>query len=353
MNADWQAFLSTRGASAIADGSANEGAAAFPKVAADTPCALTDLAHLGVIAVGGPEAVDFLQGQVSNDVRELSGTHTQLNSHCSAKGRMLASFRLLRSGESLLLLLPRCQLDTLLKRLRMFVLRAKVSIDDATDALVRFGIIGRCADDALAGRFGALPRGDNDMSQAGDLALIRVAGEVPRYLVIGPAAEAQAIWQAAVEQGAVEAHPDLWALNDIRAGIPTVLPETADAFVPQMANLHLIDGVSFHKGCYTGQEVVARIQYLGKLKRRMYIAEADTDSGPKPGDALSAAGSGSEQGPGRVIDARASAPGRWELLVVAEIAAAEGGELRLSGNGRDDGPVLKLRAPAYGFGEAS
>jgi folate-binding protein YgfZ len=342
MNPDWQAFLTARGAPVGEDG------AQFAAVAQDAPCALTDLSHLGLIAVGGPEAADFLQGQVSNDVRELSDTHTQLSSHCSPKGRMLANFRLLRFEESLFLVLPRRQMGPLLKRLRMFVLRAKVSIDDASDALVCFGIIGGCADDALAAHFGALPQADNDMTRAGDAALIRIAGALPRYLYIGPAETAKALWQDAAAQGAVETHADLWTLQDIRAGIPTVLPETADAFVPQMTNMQLIDGVSFHKGCYTGQEVVARMQYLGKLKRRMYIAEAETDTAPRPGDALSAPGSSSEQGPGRVVDARASAPGRWELLVVAEIPAAEGGELRLG----DDGPLLKVRAPAYGFGDA-
>ena len=347
MQPDWRAFLESRSAAIGDDGAARFGSS--PAAGSEPPCAVIDLSHLGLIAVGGPEAAQFLQGQLSNDVRELSDNHTQLSSHCSPKGRMLANFRLLRSGESLFLLLPRRQVDAVRKRLGLFVLRAKVSIDDLSDALVCFGIIGHCADEILAGRFGALPHGDNDMARAGDAALIRVAGPQPRYLFIGPAAEAKALWQAAAEQGAVEAHPDLWALHDIRAGIPTVLPETADAFVPQMANMHLIDGVSFHKGCYAGQEVVARMQYLGKLKRRMYIAEADTDVPPKPGDALSAAGSSSEQGPGRVVDARASAPGHWELLVVAEIAAAEGGELRLG----DDGPVLKLRAPAYGFGDAA
>jgi folate-binding protein YgfZ len=344
MNPDWQAFLTARGASIPA-----QGAAQFAVAAPDTGCALTDLSHLGLIAIGGPEATDFLQGQVSNDVRELSDTHTQLSSHCSPKGRMLANFRLLRIEESLFLVLPRSQMDGLLKRLRMFLLRAKASIDDASDALVCFGIIGDCADDVLAGHFGSLPRTDNDMARAGDAALIRVAGERARYLCLCPATEAQSLWQAVVEAGATEAHADLWALHDIRAGIPTVLPETADAFVPQMANMQYIDGVSFHKGCYTGQEVVARMQYLGKLKRRMYIAEVETDTQPRPGDPLSAPGSSSEQGPGRVVDARASAPGRWEMLVVAEIAAAEGDGLQLGVGG----PMLTLRAPAYGFGEAA
>jgi tRNA-modifying protein YgfZ len=344
MNPDWQSFLTARGAPAAEPANVTLTAAA-----PDTACALTDLSQLGLIAIGGPEAADFLQGQVTNDVRELSDTHTQLSSHCSPKGRMLANFRLLRLEESLFLVLPRSQMGALLKRLRMFLLRAKASIDDASDALVCFGVIGACADAVLAAHFGALPQDDNAMSRAGDGALIRVAGERPRYLVIAPVAVAQALWQGAAEAGAVEAHPDLWALHDIRAGLPTVLPETTDSFVPQMTNMQLIDGVSFHKGCYTGQEVVARMQYLGKLKRRMYIAEVETDTRPQPGDALTAPGSSSEQGPGRVVDARATASGRWEMLVVAEIAAAEGGELRLG----EDGPVLKLRAPAYGFGDVA
>jgi folate-binding protein YgfZ len=344
MNQDWQAFLGARGATITDDG-----AARFDAAPADADCALTDLSHLGLIAIGGPEAADFLQGQVSNDVRELSDTHTQFSSHCSPKGRMLANFRLLRIEESLFLVLPRSQMDALLKRLRMFLLRAKATIDDASDALVCCGFVGSCTEGVLAGHFGEVPQGDNDMARAGDAALIRVAGATPRYLFIGPAADAQVLWEAATAAGAVEASPDLWALHDIRAGIPTVLPETTDAFVPQMTNMQLIDGVSFHKGCYTGQEVVARMQYLGKLKRRMYVAEVDTDTAPRPGDVLSAPGSTSEQGPGKVVDARPSAPGHWELLVVAEIGAAEGYGLRLG----DNGPQLQIRAPAYGFGDAA
>jgi folate-binding protein YgfZ len=261
---------------------------------------------------------------------------------------MLANFRVLRIEESLFLVLPRSQKQTLLKRLRMFLLRAKATIDDASDALVCFGIVGNCADDALGELFGALPSGDNDITSAGAATLIRVPGPVPRYLFIGPAEQAQALWQSAAEQ-AVEANADLWALHDIRAGIPTVLPETSEAFVPQMVNMQLIDGVSFTKGCYTGQEVVARMQYLGKLKRRMYTAEVETDIPPRPGDVLSVPGSKSEQAPGRVVDARAIAPGRYALLVVVEISAAEGGEVRLASDGGADGPLLQLQAPPYGF----
>ncbi|MBK1620309.1 folate-binding protein YgfZ [Lamprobacter modestohalophilus] len=343
MNTDWQAFLDSQGGR-IGD----DGAAHFDSAPAEPACAVVDLSHLGLIAVSGPEAQDFLQGQLSNDLRELTATHTQLSSHCSPKGRMLANFRVLRFDERFLLILPRAQLETLLKRLRMFLLRAKATIEDASDALVCMGLVGDCANASLTHAFGSLPEALNAMVRAGDTALIRIPDPSPRYLLIGPAESARAAWEAACAAGAEPANPDLWALRDIRAGIPTVLPETSDSFVPQMANMQLIDGVSFHKGCYTGQEVVARMQYLGKLKRRMYVAQATLDADaepPLPGTLLSAASSTSEQAPGRVVDARATGPGQWEMLVVAEISAAEDGELRLG----DSGPLLKLSPPPYGF----
>lgn len=343
MNTDWQAFLDSQGGR-IGD----DGAAHFDSAPAEPACAVIDLSHLGLIAVSGPEAQDFLQGQLSNDLRELTETHSQLSSHCSPKGRMLANFRALRLDESILLTLPRAQMETLLKRLRMFLLRAKASIDDASDALVCLGLVGDCANVSLSHAFGSLPEAPNAMVRAGDTALIRIPDPSPRYLLIGPAESARAAWQAARAAGADPANPDLWSLRDIRAGIPTVLPETSDSFVPQMANMQLIDGVSFHKGCYTGQEVVARMQYLGKLKRRMYLAQAALDADaepPLPGTLLSSASSTSEQAPGRVVDARATGPGQWEMLVVAEISAAEAGELRLG----DSGPLLKLSPPPYGF----
>jgi folate-binding Fe-S cluster repair protein YgfZ len=112
-----------------------------------------------------------------------------------------------------------------------------------------------------------------------------------------------------------------------------------------MANMQLIDGVSFHKGCYTGQEVVARMQYLGKLKRRMYLAEVDSETAPRPGDALFSPESSSQQGGGTVVMASPVGTGRYELLVVVEIKAAESGEVRLA----EAGPLLRLKAPPYGF----
>lgn len=328
MNPNWKTFLEQQ--------SATTGNTA--------DCALMDLSRFSLVAIRGEDRDSFLQGQLTNDIRELSHTHSQLSGHCSPKGRMLANFRVLRRNDSILLQLPDDKLEEILKRLRMFVLRSKVEITDTSDGLIRIGIAGDCAAALLAPTIPELPKRDNDMVHSGELTTIRMAGSTPRFEIIGPLEPIKALWQT-LSANARIADGDLWALLDIRAGIPTVYAATTDAFVPQMVNMQLIDGVSFTKGCYTGQEVVARMKYLGKLKRRMYLAGVETDTAPQPGDELHADTSKSNQAAGRIVDARAVGNGRYEMLAVIEIEAAENGQVWLGA----DGPVLSVKAPPYGF----
>ncbi|MCG6984003.1 MAG: folate-binding protein [Thiocapsa sp.] len=307
-------------------------------------CRLFDLSHLGLIAVRGDDAADFLQGQLTNDIRELSETHVQWSSHCSQKGRMLASFLVIRAGDAFYLQLPAQRVPELLKRLRMFVLRSRVTLEDASDELVRIALTGDCAAVLLAKRGLPVPDQANGLALTDGLAVIRLSGHLPRLELIGPPDSMREHWEA-FRGTATPSNADGWTLLDIRAGIPTVYNQTADAFVPQMANMQLIDGVSFNKGCYTGQEVVARMQYLGKLKRRMYLAELESDVPPQPGDGLVSASSASQQGSGWVVSASRTEDGRYELLAVVEINAAESGEVRLG----EGGPLLRLKDPPYGF----
>jgi folate-binding protein YgfZ len=339
MNSEWKAFLLSNSAE-IED----TGGVRFPDAPITADCALCDLSHLGLIAVSGTDAQEFLQGQLTNDLRELSDTHSQLSSHCSPKGRMLASFRVFRVDGIFFLQLPRTKLDASFKRLQMFVLRSEVKLTDASDDFATVGISGDCATGLLGHLFQGLPERDHDMIRQGNLVLIRVPGAIPRFQIVGPAAAMEPVWTAL----SIEATPvnrNHWTLLDIRAGVPNVYPETSDAFVPQMVNMQLIDGVSFTKGCYTGQEVVARMQYLGKLKRRMYLGEVTADSPPTPGDELHSPESSSEQAAGRIVDVCALGDGRYELLAVVEIAAAERGDVCLG----KSGPPLKLDEPPYGF----
>ncbi len=340
MNTEWQSFLAAQGATTDAEG------VIFPATAS-TEGSVFDLSHLGLIAIQGADADHFLQGQLSNDMRELTERHSHLSSHCNPKGRMLANFRLFRHAGLIYLQLPREHLPPLLKRLGMFKLRSQVDLHDASDELMRIGLAGPKAPEMLTAATETAPQNNNDVLHHGGLSCIRLPGPNPRFEILGLAESLSQVWINLMAQGAMPANRDQWALLDIRAGIPTIFGATAEAFVPQMTNMQLIDGVSFTKGCYTGQEVVARMQYLGKLKRRMYLARVESPVPPRAGDELYAAGSESGQGAGRIVDARTSGNGDYDLLAVLEITAAEAGDVRLG----EDGPVLEFLDLPYPFPE--
>jgi folate-binding protein YgfZ len=227
----------------------------------------------------------------------------------------------------------------------MYVLRSKVEISDVSDDWVRIGLTGECAEALLQPFFDELPEQVNGVQQQDGMILVRLPGTTPRFEVIGPSPQLKEIWQTAEGQAQPSTNA-LWSWYEIRAGIPTLYPQTQESFVPQMTNLQLIDGVSFTKGCYIGQEVVARMQYLGKLKRRMYLAHVDTETPPQPGDELFAQGSTSGQGAGRVVNAEARGEG-YDLLAVIEIASAEENQVRLG----EDGPLLEILDLPYSYSE--
>ena len=340
MNSQWKAFLESRSARIDAEENVR-----FPEATVEADCALMDLSQLGLVAISGPEAANFLQGQLTNDVLALSENASQLGSHCSPKGRMLASFRVFRTDEAIYLQLPRPKVDAMVKRLRMYLLRTKAAVEDESDRLVAIGIAGECAPSVLGSLLDSVPQQDNGLTRSGDTIAIRVPGPSPRFEILGPPSVMATLWNGLADEATV-VNADFWELLNIRAGIPPVFPETSDAFVPQMANLQLLDGVSFKKGCYTGQEVVARMQYLGKLKRRMYLSRVTAEIPPLPGDTLHCPSSSSEQATGKIVDARLNIDGDYEVLAVVEIEAAENGEVRLDG---PEGPLLSFSEPPYGF----
>jgi folate-binding protein YgfZ len=222
--------------------------------------ALGCLPHIGVLRIAGPDAVNFLQGQVSNDTQRLAEGAPLLAAYSSAQGRVTAVLHLLPHSSGVLALLPRDVLAATCERLRKFVLRAKVKIEDASDRLAVIGVHGAAALRA-AGLEAPDTRGYLERDGIG---IARV----------GPAAASSRYWMIregeAAECGTAPGVERAWRLADIRAGLPTVYAATSEAFVAQMLNLDLIDGISFSKGCYTGQEIIARAQHLGRIKRRMF-----------------------------------------------------------------------------------
>ena len=346
MKIEWQNFLENAGAEIE-----NHKVISFGNIPREqrmihTGLVMCDLSHQGLISVSGDDAADFLQGQLTNDVRNVSLSHSQLSAYCTPKGRVLSNFRIFKREDRLYMRLPNSQLESTMKRMRMFILMSKVSFDDSSDALQRIGVSGPNALAHLKDHIKTLPEQLDDVSQSDNFTIIKLPGLHDRFEIIGEREDIQALWNKLdVHAAPIGSAP--WALLDILAGQPTIYPETSEAFIPQMLNMHIINGVSFQKGCYTGQEVVARMQYLGKTKRQMYHVYIKTNDQVKPGDALFSAESTSGQGTGTVVDAQADVvDGGYEALAVINISDAETGKLQLHD---ENGPDIELRSLPYAF----
>ncbi len=308
---------------------------------------MCDLSHHGLISVDGEDAADFLQGQLTNDIRDVNEQHSQLSAYCTHKGRMLANFRVFKRDGSFYLRLPQSQLETTLKRINMFVLMSKVSMRDASNALVHFGVSGPEANKQLASIISTLPAEADDMSRADGYTIIKCPGTLHRYEIYGELEEMKTLWNQ-LDVNAAPVGASCWEGLDILAGIPTIYPETSESFVPQMTNMQVINGVSFQKGCYTGQEVVARMQYLGKLKRRMFHIHIETSDKVSPGEKLFSKTSTSGQGPGVIVNAQINPEGGYSALAVINIADAEAGTLQLH---NEDGPHISVKSLPYSIEE--
>jgi folate-binding protein YgfZ len=250
----WFEFLQGRGAR-IADGAvADFGDPARELAAARDATIVADLSHNALIAVSGDDAATFLHNQLTNDVQGLAVDAAQWTGWCSPKGRLLASFLLIRRADRFLILLPAEIAPAIQKRLSMFVLRSKVKLEDVSATYARIGIAGKDASATIARRFGEAPAAMRAVeAKDGSLA---VALEPSRFVISAPVETAHTIWET-LAAAATPAGTDAWDWTGIRAGIPTVVAATQEAFVPQMANFDLIGAVNFRKGCYPGQEIVA------------------------------------------------------------------------------------------------
>jgi folate-binding protein YgfZ len=293
------------------------------------------LTDIGLLAVSGPEAARFLHAQITNDVEHLAAGQARWAGYCSAKGRLLTTFRYWRDAEGVFLTVSRPLAAGLARRLSMFVLRAKARVSDVSDAVAVFGLCGMEVAQAAASAFGlAVPAAD-DAASAGNAHLVGLP-PIPqasggrgsardRWLLVVPFEAAEPAWRALTEV-AEPAGGAVWRRTEVLAGIPRIVPAVAEAFVPQMINFESVDGVNFRKGCYPGQEVVARSQYLGKLKRRMYIAHG---SGPLPEPGSDVHPREGEAPCGQVVLAAPDGEGGFDLLFEAQTAAVEAGALRV------------------------
>ncbi|MFC5499892.1 YgfZ/GcvT domain-containing protein [Caenimonas terrae] len=289
------------------------------------------LPHLGVIRVQGEDAAKFLQGQLTQDFVLLGPAQARLAAFCTAKGRMQASFiGLQRSPGEILLVCSRDILAPTLKRLSMFVMRAKAKLTDASADVALFGLAGA----ALEG----LPATLGEPWSKADVGPAQVVGLYPAD------GQRRALWIAPADQpapgGAALDHA-LWLWGEVRSGVATISAPIVEAFVPQMLNYESVGGVNFKKGCYPGQEVVARSQFRGTLKRRAFLAHCDAEL--SAGQEVFHA-SDAEQPCGTVAQAAAAPAGGWDAIVSMQVAAAADGRLSA---GSSAGPQLRLLPLPY------
>jgi folate-binding protein YgfZ len=284
----------------------------------------------GVIRARGADAATFLQAQLTNDVLGLDPGHARLAGFCSAKGRLQASFIVWKAAEDeFLLACSASLLATTLKRLSMFVLRARCKLGDASAEVLLWGLAGGAATTAL-GDAATWEKRERDGATV--IRLPDVEGTARALFAAPPG----------IEPAAAAALPlASWRWLEVKSGIVTIEAATVDRFVPQMVNFELVGGVDFHKGCYPGQEVVARSQYRGTTKRRTFLFASAVVA--QPGQDVFLVGATGEPA-GTVANAAAAPGGGGSALVELRLAALGDGELRL---GSADGPVLQRAALPY------
>lgn len=267
---------------------------------------------LAVLKVTGKDAARFLQGQVTCNINELTEQNCSFGAFCNVKGRVIANFLVLKSNDDFLLILPSELLDIITEKLRKYILRADVQLIDSRDEYCLVGI-----NQSSSNSFSPVPEHELHMVTE-PFRLLKLPSSKSRYIAVESAKKAIELWSSLTqEQGYHASNSEQWQLLDIEDKIPWVDKETSEEFIPQMLNLDQLGGISFNKGCYTGQEIVARTHYLGKTKRMLFLAESDAAEAPPPNTAIL---DGSGQTIGKVMRAQR---GRNTIKMLAVLPNSE------------------------------
>lgn len=344
MQENWRNFLQTQHALIENGQVVHFGDPASELEHAQAGTILVDLSHYGLLGFSGADAGVFLQNQLSCDIREVNANQAKYGSYCTPKGRILANFIIMQIDGEWMLQLPVDLCASIQKRLSMFVLRSKVDIHDRSGQCVRIGIAGAQANKLAASMTGA----ELDLNTGSALKIIHgahahvICHAPDRFEFIVSEKDAQELWYL-FNGNARPAGAACWRRREIHEGVPVITAATQEQFLPQMINLDIIGGVSFKKGCYPGQEIVARTQYLGKLKRRMYLAKIATDEPVNEGDDVFGTDM-QNQSCGTIVSAVPSVEGGYDVLAVIQQNSINAGSLRWR---KPDGPVLTIGALPY------
>ena len=318
MNPNWKNFLLTE--HAIFE---NDTDIVFPSPEHEGDQRIYPIAHLGVLTVAGKDAAKLLQGQITCNINDITDIKSSLGAICNPKGRAITTFLLVKNIDTFLMILPKELLASVKKRLQMYVLRSDVTLTDSSDELCLIGLSYDASQSCAAEHRFSTSRQENI-----------VVNLQNRSLIIVKAANAQKFWSEQVKQGFQPEGSAQWRYLDIISGIPWLTVETSEEFIPQMLNLDKLGGISLNKGCYTGQEIVARTHYLGKAKREMFLAECDTFAPPEPNSIIIDNSTDAEQSVGKVLYAQ-SRQNICKMLIVLQVSDTNAYNLRLENNNQD------------------
>ncbi len=341
MNNDWKNYLQQNNAKQDDDGRFIFNEPYRDNQHTDENDIICDLSYFSTIVIAGSDASEFLQGQFTNDVNKIDESSSQISGFCNNKGRMIANYRLFQHQQNYFISIRSDLAERSIKHLQNYVLRAEVALQDISEQLIHIGISGKNAEPLLQPYIDNLNTDIDSVTHNDDYIAIRVAGDIPRYEVFCSFEHATKLWQGLTDKANIVNTP-YWDYLNIKNGLPFINDKTSEEFVPQMANMELINGISFEKGCYTGQEIVARTHFLGKQKRRTYRISIKSEAEPKIGEQLATDTSTENQYTGTLVTIYPVAENQYEALAVIQIKSAEEGKLKLKSN---DAPISVLELP--------
>lgn len=321
----WQSHLSAQSAHIVDDAILHFGHPAQELTQVAQHLTLCDLSHLTLLEIEGADAVTFLQGQVTNDVKLLHGQQAHYSGYCSPKGRLLALFLAFTHQGHLHLQLPKSIAEAIAKRLKMYVMRSKVTINDTSDRMITLGLNGPGASQLLLAHFSQVPTAPYALSTSENASLLKLPSITghDRYQIFTTADFATTLWESLKQKAHLVGKP-CWDWLEISAGIPEIVPATQEQFVPQMVNLDLLNAINFKKGCYTGQEIVARTHYLGSVKRRTFLMHTTGDHQPNAGDKVTDA---NQSEIGQIVRSAPHPAGGFDVLAELRIEAQQAGSV--------------------------
>lgn len=320
MNANWKNFLLTE--NAIFE---NDTDIVFPSSEHESSQHIYPVAHLGVLTVAGKDAAKFLQGQITCNINDITDAKSSLGAMCNPKGRAISTFLLVKYADAFLMILPNELLASVKKRLQMYVLRSDVILTDSSDELSLIGLSYSVAQSDQISE----PLFETNRQQENIIVNFQSRG-----LIIAEAGNARNFWSEQVNLGFLPDDSAQWRYLDIISGIPWLSAATSEEFIPQMLNLDKLGGISFTKGCYTGQEIVARTHYLGKAKRELFVAEAGDITPPEPNSIVIDDSTDVEQNVGKVLCAQ-NRKKSCKMLIVLQVSDTDAYSLRLKNHNQD------------------